>query len=179
MFVDPPFKWKKEEAERMKEQTPAPAPAELPLDKEEIDARRNHRNAYMEAREAVELEQKELKAVHEQIGKEIREMCRPEIDEYVDCCVGRVFTLLQCKPYAFRLRRCIAKVETPEFVSRRTKELLAEREANGESILNNATKGTTRERRAMYNRAILSNVEDTEDMLIKKPEPQLRKAPGQ
>jgi hypothetical protein len=36
---------------------------------------------YLEAREAVELEQKEVKAAREQLGREIREACRPEIDE--------------------------------------------------------------------------------------------------
>mmetsp|Transcript_68222 Transcript_68222/g.211072 ORF Transcript_68222/g.211072 Transcript_68222/m.211072 type:complete len:177 (-) Transcript_68222:12-542(-) len=161
-------------------QDPAPSAAaghddgqcftDLPIDAESVERNRNHRVAYLEAREAVELEAKELKAVRNLVGKEVRETCRPEIDEYVDCCVGRIFTLSACKPLALRMRRCMKKVETPEFVERRTAEIMAEREHTGESLVNNAAKGTTRERRAMYNRAILSKVEDPSDVIIRNSE---------
>merc|ERR1712014_177428 len=109
------------------------------------------------------------KAVRERIGEEIREMCQPEIDEYVDCCVGRIFTMLQCKKQALVMRRCMAQKETPEYVARRTKELIAERETCGESVVNNVGKGATRQRRSQYNRAILPEVDDPNEYLIKKP----------
>eukprot|EP00929_Paragymnodinium_shiwhaense_P083768 TRINITY_DN44745_c0_g1_i4.p1 TRINITY_DN44745_c0_g1~~TRINITY_DN44745_c0_g1_i4.p1 ORF type:complete len:213 (-),score=70.24 TRINITY_DN44745_c0_g1_i4:201-839(-) len=143
---------------------------ELPCEKEEVDKRRNNRNVYLEAREAVELEQKELKAVHAEIGRELREMCRPEIDDYIDCTVGRIWTVMQCKRESFLMRRCLKKAETPEFVEKRTMELLKEREESGESLVNNAS-GANRERRALYNRAILPKVEenDVKDIMIKKP----------
>eukprot|EP00439_Symbiodinium_sp_Y106_P006663 s6973_g1.t1 len=119
---------------------------------------RNSRIPYLEAREAVELEQKELKTVREQIGAEIRAACQPEIDDYVDCCVGRVFTILKCKREALIMRKCLTKIETPEYVAKRTAELMAERENQGASLVNNAAKGATRQRRAQYNRAILPEV---------------------
>merc|ERR1719329_920367 len=109
----------------------------------------------MEAREAAELEEKERKAAKQVLGKEIREMCRPEIDEYVDCCVGRLWTIMACKREALLMRRCMKNIETPEFVEKRMREIMAEREAAGESIVNNYGKGATRERRALYNKAIL------------------------
>merc|ERR1719491_1548169 len=173
-FADAPFPRKKEEsvkpgAERIV--------AELPLDEETIRKNRNNRIPYLEAREAVELEQKELKAVREHLGKDIREQCRPEIDEYIDCCVGRIWTMFQCKPHATRMRRCMAKIETPEWVERRTKELLVEREANGESLVNNQAKGSTRERRSMYNKAILPESEDPSEFMLRKPKAEVRK-PG-
>ena len=133
--------------------------AELPLDAETIEKMRNSRIPYLEAREAVELEQKEIKVVREQIGAEIREKCQPEIDDYIDCCVGRIFTHLACRKQALIMRKCLMRIETPEFVAKRTAELLAEREASASSVVNNAEKGATRQRRAQYNRAILPEVD--------------------
>mmetsp|Transcript_144721 Transcript_144721/g.360784 ORF Transcript_144721/g.360784 Transcript_144721/m.360784 type:complete len:181 (+) Transcript_144721:112-654(+) len=174
-FVDAPFPKKKDAPSSSASPEP---PADLPVDAEVVEKNRNARVPYLEAREAVELEQKELKAVREQLGREIREICRPEIDEYIDCCVGRIFSIFQCKPHSLRMRRCMNKIETPEWVDRRTAELLAEREATGESLINNVGKGATRERRAMYNRAILSEVDDPSEMSIRKPQPDYKRHPG-
>jgi len=164
MFVDQPFPKKKNP-----EPTgiPSGVPHELPLDKETIDKNRDNRVPYLEAREAVELENKEMKAVREQLGKEIREICRPEIDEYVDCCVGRIFTVFRCKPKAFIMRRCMRQVETPEWIEKRQSEILAEREAKGLSLVNNTGSGQTRERRALYNKAFLPQVDDPNEFLLK------------
>mmetsp|Transcript_35181 Transcript_35181/g.101096 ORF Transcript_35181/g.101096 Transcript_35181/m.101096 type:complete len:189 (-) Transcript_35181:47-613(-) len=167
MWVDAPFPRQKDAGSAV----PRADPADLPIDQETIAKNRNNRIPYLEAREAVELEQKELKAVRETLGREIREICRPEIDEYIDCCVGRLFTVFQCKPHSLRMRRCMNKVETPEWVEQRTKEVMVERESTGSSLVNNAAKGTTRERRAMYNKAILPEVEDPAEMQIRKPKP--------
>eukprot|EP00435_Cladocopium_sp_Y103_P040978 s572_g11.t1 len=122
---------------------------------ETIERMRNNRIPYLEAREAAELEEREVKVVKEQIGAEIREKCQPEIDDYIDCCVGRIFTILACRKEALIMRKCLMKIETPEYVEKRTAELLAQREANASSVVNNAEKGATRQRRALYNRAIL------------------------
>eukprot|EP00931_Biecheleriopsis_adriatica_P075449 TRINITY_DN49303_c0_g1_i1.p2 TRINITY_DN49303_c0_g1~~TRINITY_DN49303_c0_g1_i1.p2 ORF type:complete len:193 (+),score=47.52 TRINITY_DN49303_c0_g1_i1:35-580(+) len=167
MFTSAPFPRAKEE-EPARKSAPAPE-TELPFDAETIEKNRNSRIPYLEAREAVELEQKEMKAVKEKIGAEIREMCLPEIDEYVDCCVGRIFSIMACKKQALVMRKCLAEKETPEFIKRRTAEILAEREAEGASVVNNASKGTTRQRRAQYNRAILPEVDDPSEFLIRKP----------
>jgi len=169
-FVDAPFPKKKDAAAAPADAAPpAPAGPDLPADAETIEKNRHSRIPYLEAREAVELEQKEIKEVRAQLGREVRDICRPEIDEYVDCCVGRLFSIFQCKPHSLRMRRCMNKVETPEWVERRTAELLAEREANGQSLVNNTGKGATRERRAMYNNAILGKVDDPAEVMIRKP----------
>lgn len=137
---------------------------DLPLDDATIAKNKFKRVPYLEAREAVELEQTEIKAVKAQIGAEVREKCRPEIDEYIDCCVGRIFTIGQCKPHALRMRRCLKKVETPEFVERRMAEIRKERESTGESVINNTVSGRSRNRRALYNNAILSTADDEADI---------------
>ncbi|CAE8607747.1 unnamed protein product, partial [Polarella glacialis] len=173
-FVDAPFKKPKPDPSTPSEPIEQAPVKELPFDAETIERNRNRRIPYLEAREAVELEQKEMKVVKEKIGEEVREACRPEIDEYIDCCVGRIFTILSCKPQALVMRRCMALVETPEFVAQKTAQYISEREASGESVLNNAAKGTTRERRSQYNRAILPTVEDPNEFLIRKPN---RRAP--
>nr|ABV22354.1 conserved hypothetical protein [Noctiluca scintillans] len=183
-FVDPPFKPTKEVPSDKMEASPAPEVSskaaevpqkpvldDLPVDLETVDKMRNSRVPYLEAREAVELEQKEYKAARDVLGAEIRELCRPEIDEYVDCCVGRLWSIWTCKPKAFQMSRCIKRHEEPEFVDRRMKEIMSEREARGESILNNTSKGATRERRALYNRAIASSVDDPNELLIKSSVP--------
>ena len=41
-------------------------------------------------------------------GKEIRDLCRPEIDGYIDSVTDRMLTVLKCKPLALRLRKCVA-----------------------------------------------------------------------
>mmetsp|Transcript_40944 Transcript_40944/g.64926 ORF Transcript_40944/g.64926 Transcript_40944/m.64926 type:complete len:203 (-) Transcript_40944:84-692(-) len=195
MFANPPFPRPKEstgeyrdstsdyskpaETSSQKAETPLPRNdfrndkdgfSDLPFDEETITKNRRGRNAYMEAREAVELEQKERKGAREALGKELREKCRPEIDEYIDCCVGRIFTMFACRPEALKMRVCLKKLEKPEFIEQRMTELLKKREESGESVVNNAD-GRTRERRALYNRAILPTVDDATEFTIRNHEP--------
>jgi len=110
-------------------------PHESPIPIEIVQQKTDMRIPYFEARESMELEQKEIKAVRAKIGEELREHCRPEIDEYVDCMVGRIWTVLRCKPHAKEMRRCLKKIETPEYVEKRMTELLEERERKGTSLL--------------------------------------------
>ncbi|KAF4657162.1 hypothetical protein FOZ61_006437 [Perkinsus olseni] len=95
---------------------------------------RMRRIPYAEVREAVMLERAEEAEVTKIIGAEIRAKCRPEIDEYVDCVTDRYLSLLQCKPIAWKMRRCVKKYETSDFVANRMRELMAEREEAGTSI---------------------------------------------
>merc|ERR1719235_1697736 len=164
-FVDPPFKRAKEKPEP--DPPPAPPPSEGPFDSATITKNRNSRVPYLEAREAVELEHKEWKAAKEKLGFEVREWCRPEIDEYIDCMVDRVFSVLVCKPKAIAMRRCMQKIETPEFVERRMTEILREREESGESLINNTGKGRDRKKRAEYNRCFAPEVDDPRDTFIR------------
>ena len=87
-------------------------------------------------REATQIEMKELKEAQFQLGNELREKCRPEIDSYVECCTDRVFSMFKaCKQPAIDMRKCLKKVETKEYVDRRTREILEERLANGTSLV--------------------------------------------
>jgi len=139
-FVDAPFKGKTEKPEP-KIDPNVDRTKEMWVPPEIVAEGRENRIPYFEAKEAMDLEMKELKEVRKQIGTELREHCRPEIDEYVDCMVGRIWTVLQCKPHAKEMRRCLKKLETPEYIEKRTKELLLERERNGTSILKSKARG--------------------------------------
>lgn len=108
----------------------------MPLPREEIDKKRKARSPYFMIREATQIEMKELKEAQFQLGNELREKCRPEIDSYVECCTDRVFSMFKaCKQPAIDMRKCLKKVETKEYVDRRTREILEERLANGTSLV--------------------------------------------
>mmetsp|Transcript_21123 Transcript_21123/g.18037 ORF Transcript_21123/g.18037 Transcript_21123/m.18037 type:complete len:214 (-) Transcript_21123:60-701(-) len=101
---------------------------------EQLRENRMRRIPYAEVREAVMLERAEEAEVTKIIGAEIRAKCRPEIDEYVDCVTDRYLSLLKCKPIAWKMRRCVKKYETSDFVANRMRELMAQREEAGTSI---------------------------------------------
>eukprot|EP00386_Alphamonas_edax_P012884 GDKI01039971.1.p1 GENE.GDKI01039971.1~~GDKI01039971.1.p1 ORF type:complete len:174 (+),score=49.50 GDKI01039971.1:49-570(+) len=120
-------------------------------DPKEVDRviweRTQQRIPYFEIREAVELEQKEIKEAKKLLGTEIRAKCSAEIDDYMDCVVDRFWTILECKKAAHVMRACFLKYETPEFVDKRTKEIMKEREEAGESLMR-------RVERAKFNRFV-------------------------
>ncbi|KAF4672613.1 hypothetical protein FOL47_000301 [Perkinsus chesapeaki] len=89
---------------------------------EQLRENRMRRIPYAEVREAVMLERAEEAEVTKIIGAEIRAKCRPEIDEYVDCVTDRYLSLLKCKPIAWKMRRCVKKYETSDFVANRMRE---------------------------------------------------------
>lgn len=120
---------------------------EDPLNPNLVAKRTAARIPFFEIKEIAELEKKEMKAIKQQIGKEIRDMCRESLDDYVECMVERTFTFLRCRSLAVAARRCVAQYETPEFLEKRTAELKAEREALGLSILR-------RKERQPYNKFI-------------------------
>ena len=103
-----------------------PNVAEIPAEK--LQEARQQRIPYFEMRE-VEVQKMSEEGIAKQIvGKEIRDLCRPEIDEYVDCLTDRMFTVLKCKPLALRMRRCVAKYELHTgYASSRINEILEER----------------------------------------------------
>ncbi|KAL8274789.1 hypothetical protein Esti_001264 [Eimeria stiedai] len=57
---------------------------EDPLDPQLVARRTAARVPFFEVKEAAELERKEQKIIKEQIGKEIRDMCRESLDDYVE-----------------------------------------------------------------------------------------------
>jgi COX assembly protein 1 len=104
-----------------------PAVSEIPSEK--LQEGRQQRIPYLEMRE-VEVQKMSEEGIAKQIvGKEIRDLCRPEIDEYVDCLTDRMFTVLKCKPLALRMRRCVAKYELHTgYASNRIEQILHERQ---------------------------------------------------
>lgn len=104
-----------------------PGVSEIPAEK--LQQGRQQRIPYFEMRE-VEVQKMSEEGIARQIvGKEIRDLCRPEIDEYVDCITDRMFTVLKCKPLALRMRRCVAKYELHSgYASNRIGDILEERQ---------------------------------------------------
>ncbi len=95
---------------------------------------REQRIPYLEMRE-VEVHKSSEETIAKQIvGKEIRDLCRPEIDEYIDCVTDRMFTILTCKPLSLRMRKCVAKYEVHSgYASQRIEQVLSERQTENEN----------------------------------------------
>ncbi len=108
------------------------APADLTAEK--LQEGRNARIPYLEMRE-VEVQKIGEESIAKQVvGKEIRDLCRPEIDEYVDCVTDRMFTILRCKPLALKMRRCVAKYELHTgYAASRIEQVLQERTSENEN----------------------------------------------
>lgn len=117
------------------------------LHPDEIHQRTRRRVEYFEAKQATHYEKKENDAIRAQIGKEIRDKCRPELDDYYDCMCERTFTFIACRSYAAAVHKCIAKYEKPEVMKARWEEVAREREALGLSRIN-------RRQRKYYNKYI-------------------------
>jgi len=95
---------------------------------------RDSRNPLSELREAQLLLQTDEKRADQMITKEVRDHCRPEIDEYVDCSTGRTFSMFICKDLAAKMRRCLIKYKTDIDIDQRRSELIEELERKGETL---------------------------------------------
>ena len=106
-------------------------PTRIP--KEKLSEGRNARIPYFEMRE-VEVQKMSEESIAKQIvGKEIRDLCRPEIDEYIDCVTDRVLSVLKCKPLSLKMRKCMAKYELHTgYAHTRIEQVLAERRVENE-----------------------------------------------
>jgi COX assembly mitochondrial protein 1 len=104
------------------------------LTSEKLKEGRNSRVPYLEMRE-VEVQKIGEESIAKQVvGKEIRDLCRPEIDEYIDCVTDRMFTILKCKPLAMKMRKCVAKYELhTTYAATRIEQVLQERNAENEN----------------------------------------------
>jgi len=119
--------------------------SQSPYTHDVIWQRTKNRIPYFEIREVLDLECKEKEAATKIFAKEVRDICRAEIDEYIDCMIDRHWTVLACKPLAIDMRNCVRKYETPEYMPRRIDEIMREREKQGEDIIK-------RQDRMKYNR---------------------------
>ena len=103
-----------------------PSVSEIPPEK--LQEGRNSRIPYLEMREVEAQKISEQGIAKQIVGKEIRDLCRPEIDEYIDCVTDRMLTVLRCKPLALRLRKCVAKYELHTgYATKRIEQILDER----------------------------------------------------
>ena len=99
------------------------------LTAEKLKEGRNARIPYFEMREVEAQKISEESIAKQMVGKEIRDLCRPEIDEYIDCVTDRMFTVLKCKPLALTMRKCVAKYELHSgYASQRIEQVLQERQ---------------------------------------------------
>ncbi|SBT70310.1 conserved Plasmodium protein, unknown function [Plasmodium malariae] len=125
---------------------------EKSLPKDFIENNRNNRIPYFEIKESTLVEQKEKKEVQKILALELRDKCRAEIDEYVECSVGRLWTILKCKDLMIKMRKCLEKYENLEYVKFREKQIIEERKKNGTSLYRS-------NERARYNRFIYTDNE--------------------
>ncbi|CAD2096454.1 hypothetical protein YYG_04606 [Plasmodium vinckei petteri] len=126
---------------------------EKSLPKGFIENNRNNRVPYFEIKESTMIEQKEKKEVQKILALELRDKCRPEIDEYVECSVGRLWTILKCKDLMMQMRNCLKKYENFEYIKYRENQIMEERKKNGTSLFRS-------NERAKYNRFILADNEN-------------------
>ena len=103
-----------------------------PPEPDEIRKVRSSRPASTEGREAALFQQQEIKRADQQLTRELRDNCRPEIEDYVECTQERVFSVMACKALAMKMRRCLVKYKTGTDVVTRRSEILEEMQKNGE-----------------------------------------------
>jgi COX assembly protein 1 len=107
---------------------------------------RDSRPMYTEARERMIFEKAEVKRADEKITHEIRGHCRPEIEEYIDCTTGRLFTVVACRDLAMRMRNCMKKYKLDIDLQGRRAEIIKEFEAQGEVL----DRGVLSRRNSLY-----------------------------
>eukprot|EP00916_Digyalum_oweni_P017269 GHVL01028248.1.p1 GENE.GHVL01028248.1~~GHVL01028248.1.p1 ORF type:complete len:195 (-),score=34.52 GHVL01028248.1:21-605(-) len=107
----------------------------VPIQAKPLAPGETHRHPYFESREEQYLETKERTQAEHLLGRQIRDACRAEIDEYIDCMTPKFLTVYKCRGLCEKMRRCVRKIETPEYVERRLREIMAEREANNTSLI--------------------------------------------
>ncbi|KJP89262.1 hypothetical protein AK88_01140 [Plasmodium fragile] len=125
---------------------------EKSLPKDFIENNRNNRIPYFEIKEATLIEQKEKKEAQKILSLELRDKCRAEIDDYVECSVGRLWTILRCKDVMINMRKCLKKYENLEYVKFREQQIIEERKRNGTSLHRS-------DERARYNRFVYTDKE--------------------
>eukprot|EP00922_Rhytidocystis_sp_ex-Travisia-forbesii_P034259 GHVS01050881.1.p1 GENE.GHVS01050881.1~~GHVS01050881.1.p1 ORF type:complete len:212 (-),score=36.78 GHVS01050881.1:293-928(-) len=117
------------------------------LDEKTIESMTNKRNPYIEIREYSWVEEKERKAVRHLVGKEIRDKCRPEFDEYHDCVQGCFMSVSKCEPMYDDVKRCLNQYQNNQQLLIREAEMISQREHSGTGLLK-------MKQRAKYNRFI-------------------------
>ena len=98
------------------------------------EAARRYRDArpmYTEARERMLFEKQEVKRADELITGEIRDHCRPEIEEYIDCTTGRFFSIVKCRDLADQMRNCLKKYKVDIDIEKKRAEIIAAFEKSG------------------------------------------------
>ena len=92
------------------------------------------RPSAIQEREAAMFAQSERKRADQKITQDLRDKCRPEVDEYVDCTTGRFLSIVACKDLAMKMRRCLVKYKGAVDIEQRRAELVKEMEDQGEVL---------------------------------------------
>lgn len=91
--------------------------------------------SYLEFREADYKLAKERKEVVNIIGSRIRELCRAEIDDYVNCYGECIVSLLQCRKEAATMKQCVRRYQEEMITPESLHKLMEERLRTGESFI--------------------------------------------
>ncbi|UKJ88727.1 hypothetical protein MACJ_001972 [Theileria orientalis] len=89
--------------------------------------------SYLEFRESEYKVSKERKEVIKDIAASIRDKCRAEIDEYVNCCTEKNFILFNCKNQSRELHKCIRIHQKDATSPEAIRKVMEERYKKGES----------------------------------------------
>ena len=103
-------------------------------DPDSVRKYRDARPVYTEGRERAVFEQQERKRADQQITGEIREHCRPEIEEYIDCTTGKFLGVVRCRDLSMRMRSCLKKYKLGIDIEERRAEIIREFENQGEVL---------------------------------------------
>ena len=95
---------------------------------------RNSRNPLAELREAQAFLLQDVKRADQIITRGIRDQCRPEIDDYVDCTTGRTLSVIVCRDLAMKMRRCLIKYKTAINIEEKRNEIVDELVKKGETL---------------------------------------------
>ncbi|KAG6440042.1 Cytochrome c oxidase biogenesis protein Cmc1 like family protein [Babesia bovis T2Bo] len=91
--------------------------------------------SYLEFREADYKLAKERQEVTRIIGQRVRDLCRSELDDYINCYTGNRFPMFRCREDAERMKKCIKHYEqqlnTPEY----QQKIMEERLKSGDSFV--------------------------------------------
>ncbi|ORM41184.1 uncharacterized protein BXIN_0365 [Babesia sp. Xinjiang] len=91
--------------------------------------------SYLEFREADYKLAKERHEVVKIIGARIRDICRSELDDYVNCYTEKTWPAFTCKKEAERMKRCIRHYQNILTTPESQQQIMEERLRTGESFV--------------------------------------------
>nr|PVC52209.1 hypothetical protein MACL_00000961 [Theileria orientalis] len=93
----------------------------------------DHPLSYLEFRESEYKVSKERKEAIKDIAASIRDKCRAEIDEYVNCCTEKNFIIFNCKNQSKDLHKCIRIYQRDATSPEAIRKVMEQRYRKGDS----------------------------------------------